>query len=506
MTKIAVLGAGVMGSALAIPLADNGHEVAIVGTEYDTATIDSLRTTGIHPGLKLRMPAGVSAYPLDEAQEAFDGASVVIVGVASVGVAWAGTILADLLQPGTSVLTVTKGLLADEDGNFYSLPEAMEAALPPELAATTYWAAACGPSIAREVALRVDTAVIFAGPKKKANEALADIFRTDRYHVWTTTDTIGAEVCAATKNVYAFAVGIGQGIGSVALAESEITHAGPTPPQGMSSAGIGKKADEKAGGIGSGKGTREEAVAASSSSSTSNETPQEAADHATVASGSSGDASQNSALSPLTEAATATSTGKGTGSNEGTTSDAGNEEAADLTDHLVEVASAVADSASTAAVEVGGGAVAAMARAFAMLGLASAEPLAWNPSSAIFAQGSREMREFVKLAGGKVATVRGLGGVGDLFVTCTGGRNVQAGRYIGAGASFTEVQNVLMKGVTIEGVSALESIGSALTRLTDRGVVGAHEYPLFRYLYAVVIENKPEQIPWDKFYGGYGED
>ena len=67
-----------MATALATPLSDNGHQVRLVGTHLDRDIIDSIKQTGIHPNLGLRVPAGTTAYQLEEAQEAFADAELVI--------------------------------------------------------------------------------------------------------------------------------------------------------------------------------------------------------------------------------------------------------------------------------------------------------------------------------------------------------------------------------------------------------------------------------------------
>ena len=101
MSRVAILGSGVMGSALAVPLADNGHDVRLVGTHLDREIIDSLRATGAHPGLGRALPASVQPFQLDEAEQAFEGADIVLSGVNSLGVRWAGEQLARLLRPGS---------------------------------------------------------------------------------------------------------------------------------------------------------------------------------------------------------------------------------------------------------------------------------------------------------------------------------------------------------------------------------------------------------------------
>ena len=125
MTVVTVLGSGIMGSALAIPLADNGHEVRLVGTHLDRLIIDSVKASGIHPGLKLAMPDSVSAHQLEDAEEAFDGAEIVLSGVNSFGVRWAGEQLASLLRPGQLLIAIAKGMEADEEGALRILPEVL---------------------------------------------------------------------------------------------------------------------------------------------------------------------------------------------------------------------------------------------------------------------------------------------------------------------------------------------------------------------------------------------
>jgi glycerol-3-phosphate dehydrogenase (NAD(P)+) len=212
MTKIAVLGAGMMATALATPLTDNGHEVHIVGTHLDRDEIDSMLQKGVHPRLTVRVPPSVRAYRLEEAVEAFEGASVVLVGVNSFGPVWAGQQLAKLLRPGHDVFTVAKGMEAEEDGSLRILPEVMAEQVPDERRQAVTWSAVVGPSIAGEVAARRHTSVVFAGVDQAALDRLVPLFRTDYYHVWTSTDLVGAEVAAALKNCYALAVGLGHGL------------------------------------------------------------------------------------------------------------------------------------------------------------------------------------------------------------------------------------------------------------------------------------------------------
>ena len=69
-------------------------------THLDREIISSVQLSGVHPGLQLTLPAAVRAFQLEDAEEAFDGAEVVLSGVNSFGVRWAGRHLARLLRPG----------------------------------------------------------------------------------------------------------------------------------------------------------------------------------------------------------------------------------------------------------------------------------------------------------------------------------------------------------------------------------------------------------------------
>jgi len=68
-----MLGTGETCTALSVPLADNGHDVRLVGTHLDREIIDSIKTSRVHPGLEEELPMSVTAYQLEEASEAFAG-------------------------------------------------------------------------------------------------------------------------------------------------------------------------------------------------------------------------------------------------------------------------------------------------------------------------------------------------------------------------------------------------------------------------------------------------
>lgn len=211
MAVITILGAGVMATALCVPLADNGHEVRLVGTHLDDEIIDSIKANHYHPVLELEIPSSIQAFHFDEAKEAFAGADVAMNGTNSFGVEWVGETMGQFFEPGMKFLSITKGMRADEDGTLFTIPQAIKKLMKPEDVEKVTWSAIVGPSIAGELAVRHQTCVVFCGEDRASLDYLADLFRTDYYHVWTSTDFIGYEVAAAYKNVYAFGMGLARG-------------------------------------------------------------------------------------------------------------------------------------------------------------------------------------------------------------------------------------------------------------------------------------------------------
>ena len=85
-----------------------------------------------------------------------------------------------------------------------------------------------------------------------------------------------------------------------------------------------------------------------------------------------------------------------------------------------------------------------------------------NARAAVFARGMLDMRALVEAQGGRIATVLGLAGAGDLYVTCQHGRNGRFGRLLGSGATAQGAFNSI--GSTVEGVASTP----AALKLADR--------------------------------------
>ena len=209
MARIAILGAGMMGSALALPLLDRGHEVRLIGTELDAEIIAALRGGLPHPTLRYPLPASIEPFFAAELGDALQGVDALALGVSSAGVRWAGRALTPHLRAGVPVLMISKGLVWDGE-RFLILPDVLKQELPAGLSLDPV--AVGGPCIAGELARRVETCVVFTGRDPKACAAWAELARGPYYHVFTSTDPVGTEVCAALKNAYAMGVGFAAGL------------------------------------------------------------------------------------------------------------------------------------------------------------------------------------------------------------------------------------------------------------------------------------------------------
>jgi len=212
MAIITILGSGLMGTAIAWPLSDNGHQIRLVGTHLDGEIIRSCLDKGYNPKLRRQLPANVRPYFVEHLAEALKGADLIVSGVNSLGVHWIGRILGPLLWPKAAIIAVTKGLEAEPNRNPSILPDVLAKELPAGLQDRVSLAAIGGPCIAGELAGRRQTCVVFASQDGVLLDRLCDLFRTDYYHIWLSTDIVGVEVCAALKNAYTLAVGLAGGM------------------------------------------------------------------------------------------------------------------------------------------------------------------------------------------------------------------------------------------------------------------------------------------------------
>ncbi|MBC8037764.1 MAG: glycerol-3-phosphate dehydrogenase [Rhizobiales bacterium] len=335
MSTVAILGAGVMGSAMSFPVCDRGHRVRLIGTHLDGAIIDSLQASGTHPKLNTALPEGVESFDHKDIGEALRDADIVILGVSSVGAGWAIDGLSENLKAPAPVVMLTKGLYA-EPARLTALPERVKAEVKRRTGMVLEIAGVGGPCIAAELAARHHTGTVIAAHDFDLAKRLCAMLETSYYHPRPTTDVIGVEACAAFKNFFAIAVGWA-------------------------------------------------------------------------------------------------------GKNH-------------------------------------------------------------NAAANIFNQAIIEMMTIARTLGGEDASVWGMAGAGDLYVTCLAGRNSRLGGHLGQGLTYRQAINGPMRGETIEGADLGLATAMTLQAMMTEGKFARGALPLTQALLAALTEDKPLELQWADFH------
>lgn len=211
MAIVTIIGSGMMGSALAFPARENGHEVRLVGTHLDREIIETCRTTNRHPKFTKDFPAGLRYYQIEQVQQAIAGSDLIIGGVSSFGVEWFGEEILPRIPISVPVITVTKGLIDMPDGTLITYPAYWEKKLA-EKGIKRSLNAIGGPCTSYELVAHDQTEVAFCGPDLEVMRKIRSIMETDYYHISLSTDVVGIESAVALKNGYALGIALTIGL------------------------------------------------------------------------------------------------------------------------------------------------------------------------------------------------------------------------------------------------------------------------------------------------------
>jgi len=205
INKIAMIGAGSWGTALALLLARKGCPVAL--WDRDTDHIEQLRrereNKRYQPGHNFPEVLEVTGNLAD----AVKGAECVVMVVPSHGYREVYRQIIPFLQEGVLVVSAVKGIEIDSGMTMTGI---MQAENPDQK--TIHLGVLSGPSFAAEVAGGQPTAVTVAFADPQAAETVQHLFSTDYFRVYSSSDVIGLEISAAMKNVIAIAAGICDGL------------------------------------------------------------------------------------------------------------------------------------------------------------------------------------------------------------------------------------------------------------------------------------------------------
>ena len=200
--NITVLGSGGWGTALALVLVENGHQVKLWCRREEKCR--EMAQSRENPQLK-----GIPLPPTLELTQdlgCLKDCPAVVLASPSFAVRETAALAAPFLTPGTVVISVSKGIEKDTS---LTLTEVISQ----ELGEGFPVVALSGPSHAEEVGRRIPTAVVAASRDKEAAELCQDLFMNPYFRVYTTDDVVGVELGAALKNVIALCAGVSDGLG-----------------------------------------------------------------------------------------------------------------------------------------------------------------------------------------------------------------------------------------------------------------------------------------------------
>lgn len=204
--KIAVLGAGSWGTALAMVLADNGKKPIIWGNNARTVDEINKSHTNEHYLKEILLPNEVKAT-LD-LQEALTDAAIVVLAIPTSAMREVCKQVNDQLTEPKIIVHVSKGIEPDTN---LRMSEVIEEEIREERRQAVV--VLSGPSHAEEVALRHPTTLCASSSQLKEAEFVQDAFLNANMRIYTNVDVIGAEIGGALKNIIALGAGISDGLG-----------------------------------------------------------------------------------------------------------------------------------------------------------------------------------------------------------------------------------------------------------------------------------------------------
>lgn len=202
MTRVAVIGAGSWGTALANLLARKGDPVTVWA--YEAEVVEAINRRHRNDLFLPEAPLHPQLRATGDLAEALTDAMVVLSVAPSHAVRTVMTRAAPSVAPGALIISASKGLEAD---GLKRMSEVLAEVLP-----RARIVALSGPTFAREVYERQPTACTVAGREADAAEAQRAL-STHEFRVYTNDDVIGVELGGALKNVVAIAAGILEGLG-----------------------------------------------------------------------------------------------------------------------------------------------------------------------------------------------------------------------------------------------------------------------------------------------------
>ena len=201
--KVAIVGGGSFGTAIANIVADNGHDVCLwMRNAERVAEVNEQHSNSAYlPDISLNPALRAST----DLAETVKGCDVVFVAVPSKSCRDVARQLAPLLADGTMVVSTTKGIEVDSN-------ELMSEVLREELGNVSIGVMS-GPNLAKELAAREITGTVIASADEQLTQCIQDLLQCSYFRVYAGSDIYGVELAGALKNVYAIVAGLAAALG-----------------------------------------------------------------------------------------------------------------------------------------------------------------------------------------------------------------------------------------------------------------------------------------------------
>ncbi|MFD2640338.1 NAD(P)H-dependent glycerol-3-phosphate dehydrogenase [Piscibacillus salipiscarius] len=206
MEQVAVIGAGSWGTALAMVLAHNGHDVRV--WSHRESQVEEINSKHINSKYlpNVELPSNLVAY--SDMQKAIEGAKAILLVVPTKAIREVCRQLRPFITNGQTVIHASKGI---EPETHKRISEMIADELGDEV--NNRLVVLSGPSHAEEVALKQPTTVTVSSYNMDAAEVAQDLFMNEHFRVYTNDDVVGVEIGGALKNIIALGAGISDGLG-----------------------------------------------------------------------------------------------------------------------------------------------------------------------------------------------------------------------------------------------------------------------------------------------------
>jgi len=198
--KIAILGAGSWGTAIAIHLSRLNYDIKLWSKNiYQIEEIKKTRYNKKY--LEILIPHNV--YPVSDIKEALEGSEIVILAVPSNAIRDISKMISGLIDKNSIIVNLAKGI---ETSTFKRMSEVIAEYNTNNIVVLS------GPSHAEEVSMQIPTACVLASKNITSCEIVQDIMMDENFRLYINKDVVGVELGGALKNIIALGAGISDGL------------------------------------------------------------------------------------------------------------------------------------------------------------------------------------------------------------------------------------------------------------------------------------------------------